>query len=105
MAWVLLVIAGLLEIVWAIALKGSDGFTRLWPSAIGISVALLSFGILALALDQLPVGTAYAVWVGIGAAGVVIAGIVGFGDAASPLRLLCVTAVIGGVIGLRVLEG
>jgi quaternary ammonium compound-resistance protein SugE len=104
MAWVMLAAAGLLEIVWATALKESDGFSRLWPSVIGISLSLVSFVVLALALEHLPVGTAYAVWVGIGAAGVAVVGILHFGDAATPLRLLCVALVVGGVIGLRVLE-
>ena len=72
MAWLFLVAAGLLEIVWAIALKQSDGFTRLWPSVIGISTALASFLLLTMALRHLPVGTAYAVWVGIGAIGVAL---------------------------------
>jgi quaternary ammonium compound-resistance protein SugE len=93
-AWMLLVLAGLLELVWATALKHSDGFTRLWPSIIGVSLSLVSFVLLGLALRNLPVGTAYAVWVGIGAAGVTIAGIVIYGESASPLRLLCIGAVL-----------
>lgn len=105
MAWALLVLAGLLEIVWATAMKQSDGFTRLWPSVVGITISLVSFVVLAFALSRLPVGTAYAVWVGIGAAGVAIAGILCFGDAATPQRLFCIALVLGGVIGLRVLEG
>ncbi len=105
MAWTMLVIAGLLEIVWATALKESEGFTRLWPSVIGVTVSLASFVVLALALKHLPVGTAYAVWVGIGAVGVAIAGIFYFGDAATPQRLFCIALVVGGVIGLRLVEG
>jgi len=105
MAWTMLVIAGLLEIVWATALKQSEGFTRLWPSVVGVSVSLVSFVVLALALNHLPLGTAYAVWVGTGAVGVAIVGIFYFGDAATPQRLLCIALVLGGVIGLRLLEG
>ena len=105
MAWILLVIAGLLEVVWASAMKESEGFARLWPSVLGVIVALLSFIVLALSLADLPVGTAYAVWVGIGAVGVTIAGTVYFGEAASPQRLLCIALVLAGVIGLRLIEG
>lgn len=79
MSWLLLTGAGLLEIVWAIALKQAGGFTRFWPSLIGIVSAVVSFVMLSLALKQLPVGTAYAVWVGIGALGVALAGIVTLG--------------------------
>ncbi|MFJ5043219.1 multidrug efflux SMR transporter [Streptomyces sp. NPDC098077] len=103
MAWVILTAAGLLEIVWALALKESNGFTRLWPSVIGVSFALLSFVLLTFALREVPVGTGYAVWVGIGAAGVVTAGVVQ-GEAASAARLACVVAIIAGVVGLRLLE-
>jgi len=105
MAWTLLVLAGLLEIVWATALKQSDGFTRLWPSVVGVSLSLVSFVLLGLALRDLPVGTAYAVWVGIGAVGVAIAGIAIYGEAATPIRLTCIAAVLAGVIGLRIIEG
>lgn len=105
LAWILLVGAGLLELVWATAMKQSDGFTRLWPSVVGITVSLVSFGLLALALRDLPVGTAYAVWVGIGAVGVTLAGIVYFGEAVTPQRLLCILLVVTGVVGLRLLEG
>jgi quaternary ammonium compound-resistance protein SugE len=103
-AWAVLAIAGLLEIVWATALKESDGFSRLWPSVISVATALLSFGLLALALEQLPVGTAYAVWVGIGATGVAVAGMVWFGDPAGVLRLACIGLVVLGIVGLRLLE-
>lgn len=105
MAWAMLVTAGLLEIVWATAMKQSEGFTRLWPSIVGITVALVSFLVLVLALKQLPLGTAYAVWVGIGAVGVATAGIIYFGDAITPPRLLCIALVLAGVVGLRLLDG
>ena len=105
MAWALLVGAGLLEIVWAIALKQTDGFTRFWPSALGVSAAILSFILLASALKTLPVGTAYAVWVGIGALGVAMAGILGLGENASALRLGCLALILIGVVGLKLVEG
>jgi len=104
MAWLLLIGAGLLEIIWAIALKYTGGFTRLWPSVIGITAAVVSFLMLTLALKTLPVGTAYAVWVGIGALGVALAGIVVFGDSASPLRLSLLGLILIGIIGLKVIE-
>lgn len=104
LAWALLVGAGLLEIVWAIALKQSEGFARLWPSVIGLTAAVASFALLALALKWLPVGTAYAAWVGIGTVGVAIAGIVAFGEPASAARLLCLALIVGGVIGLKLVN-
>ncbi|MFD0535471.1 DMT family transporter [Actinomadura luteofluorescens] len=84
MAWIYLLIAGLTELVWATALKQSDGLTRLWPTVIGLSVALLSVVVLSLSLRTLPVGTAYAVFVGLGALGVALVGMVAFGESASP---------------------
>ncbi len=104
MSWLLLTGAGLLEIVWAIALKQAGGFTRFWPSLIGIVSAIVSFVMLSLALKQLPVGTAYAVWVGIGALGVAIAGIVALGESASPVRLSLLALILIGVIGLKLVE-
>lgn len=104
MSWLLLTGAGLLEIVWAIALKQAGGFTRFWPSLIGIISAIVSFVMLSLALKQLPVGTAYAVWVGIGALGVALAGIVALGESASPMRLSLLALILIGVIGLKLVE-
>ena len=104
MSWLLLTGAGLLEIVWAIALKQAGGFTRFWPSLIGIASAVASFVMLSLALKQLPVGTAYAVWVGIGALGVALAGIVALGESASPMRLSLLALILIGVIGLKLVE-
>ncbi|NMO14162.1 quaternary ammonium compound efflux SMR transporter SugE [Pyxidicoccus fallax] len=104
MAWVLLVVAGLLEIVWALALKQARGFARLGPALLGITTAVVSFVMLSAALKSLPVGTAYAVWVGIGAAGVALAGILVLGESASPARLGCVALILAGVIGLKLLE-
>ncbi|MGJ3509178.1 DMT family transporter [Enemella sp. A6] len=103
-AWGTLVIAGLLEVVWVTAMKRSEGFTRLWPSLIAIPTAVISFGLLAIALRHLPAGNGYAVWVGIGAVGVAAVGMTVFNDAVTPLKILCLGAIIAGVIGLRLLE-
>lgn len=105
MTWTVLVCAGLLEVVWALALKQADGFTRLWPSTIAVVTAFLSFVLLSIALKGLPVGTGYAIWVGIGAVGVVIAGIILLGESASLLRLVFLALILAGIIGLRVVEG
>ena len=100
MAWVLLLGAALLEAVWATALGRSDGFTRLWPTVVGVTSAVTSFVLLAIAMRDLPVGTAYAVWVGLGAVGVVLVGITA-GESASPLRLACLGLIVLGVVGLK----
>ncbi len=105
MAWAMLAAAGLLEIVWATALKESHGFTRLGPAALAVVAAIASFAVLAVALQRLPVGTAYAVWVGIGAGGLAIVDMVHFGDTATPQRLACIALVLSGVVGLRIIDG
>lgn len=105
MAWLLLVTAGLLEIVWATALKYTDGFTRFWPSLVAVTTAALSFLLLAVAMKYLPVGTAYAVWVGVGALGVATVGIAILGESASPARLGCLLLILAGIVGLRMVEG
>lgn len=105
MAWALLAAAGLLEIVWATALKESNGFTRLGPATLAVIAAISSFAVLAVALQRLPVGTAYAVWVGIGAGGLAVVGMIHFGDTPTPQRLACIALVLSGVIGLRVIDG
>lgn len=101
MNWILLAIAGLLEVGWAIGLKYTEGFTRLWPSVGTLIAMALSFFLLATAMKTLPVGTAYAVWTGIGAVGTVILGIVLFGEAATVARLLCVGMILAGIAGLK----
>lgn len=102
MSWVLLIIAGLFEIAWAIGLKLTDGFTRLWPS-VGTLVALvISFGLLGIAAKSLPIGTAYAIWTGIGAAGAVLCGIIFLGEPATLARLICVGFIIVGILGLKI---
>jgi quaternary ammonium compound-resistance protein SugE len=101
LAWFILVIAGLLEVVWAIGLKYTEGFSRFWPS-VGTLVAMVgSVWLLALAMKTLPVGTAYAVWVGIGAVGTVILGIFLFDESADAVRVLSVGLIIAGIIGLK----
>jgi quaternary ammonium compound-resistance protein SugE len=103
MAWVYLVLAGLCEIVWAIGLKYSNGFTRLWPSVVTIAIMLLSFVLLSQAMRTLPLGTAYAIWTGIGAVGTAIYGIVHFNEARDWPRLICIALVVVGIVGLKVL--
>lgn len=101
MAWIILVLAGLFEIGWAIGLKYTEGFTRLWPS-VGTAVAMvISLGLLGIALKSLPVGTAYAVWVGVGAVGTVILGIVLLDEPVNAARLISVTLIVAGIVGLK----
>ncbi len=101
MAWWVLFLAGLLEIGWAIGLKYTDGFTKLWPSLWTLAAMGLSFAFLSYALKTLPVGTAYAVWTGIGVVGTAILGILLFGEALSILRLVCILLIVTGIAGLR----
>jgi len=101
MAWVVLGIAGLLEIVWAFAMKQSIGFTRLWPSIITLAAMLLSFGCLAWAMRSLPLGTAYAVWTGIGALGAFLIGIAVLGEPASLPRIAGASLILAGIVLLK----
>ncbi len=101
MAWVLLVVAGLFEVIWAIGLKYTEGFTRLWPSVGTVAAMAASVVLLGLAMRTLPVGTAYAVWTGIGAVGTVILGIVLFAEPAGAARLVCVGLIVAGILGLK----
>jgi quaternary ammonium compound-resistance protein SugE len=100
-AWVLLVIAGLLETGWAIGLKYTSGFTRLWPSLATVAAMVASIWLLARALRVLPVGTGYAVWTGIGTVGAAILGIVLLGESRSAPRLVCLALIVAGILGLR----
>lgn len=101
--WTLLVVAGVLEIGWAIGLKYTDGFTRLWPS-VGTGAAMVaSIYLLALAARGLPIGTAYAVWTGIGAAGTAILGMALFNESRDTLRVLCILLIVAGVLGLKLI--
>ncbi len=104
MHWTLLLLAAALEIVWAVGLKYADGFTRLWPSVIVIAAMIASMGLLALAARGLPIGTAYAIWTGIGAAGTAIAGMILFAEPATLARLACLALIVIGVIGLKFLS-
>lgn len=99
--WIALLGAGLLEIAWALGLKYSDGLTRFWPTIATIVAIALSFGLMALALRSLPFGTAYAVWTGIGAAGSIIVGIFLYSEPADPVRILCLTLIVAGMVGLK----
>nr|WP_298721385.1 multidrug efflux SMR transporter [uncultured Steroidobacter sp.] len=105
MAWLLLIAAGVVEIVMALALKSAAGWTRLGPSILGLGAALASVVLLTFAVKQLPVTTAYAVWTGFGAVGVSLLGIVMFGESTHPARLGCIAAIFVGMIGLRLLDG
>lgn len=101
MAWIYLTIAGVLEIAFAYFLKSSDGFTRLQPAFLTIGAGLSSVILLSISLRTLPVGSGYAIWTGIGAAGTATMGILLFGEAANPMRLLCIAFILLGVIGLK----
>lgn len=101
MAWLILVLAGLFEVVWAVGLKYTEGFSRLWPTVGTLAAMACSLGLLELALRSLPLGTAYAVWTGVGTLGTVILGIWLFGEAAEPLRLICIGLIVAGIIGLK----
>ena len=101
MVWLSLVAAGLFEICWAVGLKYTDGFSRLWPSVATVAAMVVSFGLLAHALKTLPIGTAYAIWTGIGAVGTACVGILVFGEPATAARLACIGLIAGGIVGLK----
>jgi quaternary ammonium compound-resistance protein SugE len=100
-AWLILILAGIFEVGWAVSLKASDGFSRFWPSAATAISMLISVVLLGIALERLPLGTAYAVWTGIGAIGTAAFGIVLFGEAATPARLISIGLIVAGIAGLR----
>lgn len=101
MAWTLLIVAGLFEVIWAIGLKFTAGFTKPWPSAGTLAAMIISVYLLALALKSIPVGTGYAVWTGVGVVGTALLGILLFGEAVSVARLACIGLIISGIVGLR----
>ncbi len=101
MAWFLLVLAGLFEVGWAIGLKYTDGFTRLWPTVGTVAAMIISLGLLGLAMKSLPVGTSYAIWVGVGAVGTAILGIVLLGEPANAGRLISLGLIVAGIVGLK----
>ncbi len=101
MAWMYLVIAGLFEIAWAIGLKYTEGFTRLWPSAGTVAAMIVSFLFLAESLKSIPVGTGYAVWTGIGAAGTAVMGMILFDESRDLVRILCILTIVAAIAGLK----
>ena len=101
MSWIILFFAGLFEVGWAVGLKYTDGFTRPLPTALTVAAMAISLGLLGLAVKELPLGTAYAIWTGVGAVGTVIAGIILFGESMALVRLLSVALIIAGLIGLK----
>lgn len=104
MAWIILIVAGLFETVWAVAMKYSEGFTRLWPSVVTAVAMVISLYLLAVALRTLPLGTAYTVWTGIGALGTVIYGIAVFGESKDLLKMVFVMMILGGIVGLKIVS-
>ena len=105
MNWIILVIAGLFEIGWAVGLKYTEGFTRLWPSVWTVGAMIVSLGLLGVALKTLPVGTAYAIWVGVGAAGTAVAGMLLFGEALTVARIASLVLIMAGIVGLKLTSG
>ena len=101
MPWTLLFLAGLFEVAWAVGLKYTDGFTKLLPTTLTVAAMVASIVLLGLAVKHLPLGTAYAVWTGIGTIGTVILGIVLLGDSAAPLRIVCLALIVLGIVGLK----
>lgn len=101
MPWLLLVVAGLFEVAWAIGLKYTEGFTRFWPSVLTVAAMVISVALLGVAMKSLPVGTLYAVWVGVGAVGTAILGMVLFGEPATLARLVSLALIVAGIIGLK----
>lgn len=104
MAWVVLMIAGLFEVGWAVGLKYTDGFTRLLPTVATVASMVVSLGLLGLALKTLPVGTAYAVWTGVGTIGTAVLGVLLFGESADALRLGCIALIVAGIVGLKLVS-
>ncbi|MDO9419154.1 MAG: quaternary ammonium compound efflux SMR transporter SugE [Herminiimonas sp.] len=102
MPWLILVIAGLFEVVWAIGLKYTDGFTKLWPTVGTVTAMVISIALLGFAMKTLPVGTAYAVWTGIGAVGTVTLGMILLGEPATVARIICILLIVSGIIGLKI---
>jgi len=101
MPWLILLVAGIFEVVWALAMKASQGYTRLWPTLLTAGAMLVSVWLLGLSLKHLPVGTAYAVWTGVGAVGAALLGMVLFGESASAPRLICIGLIVAGIVGLK----
>jgi quaternary ammonium compound-resistance protein SugE len=105
MNWFILIVAGMFEIGWAVGLKYTDGFTRPWPTALTVGAMVISLGLLGVALKTLPVGTAYAVWVGVGAAGTAIAGVLLFGEGINAWKMVSLVMIVAGIAGLKLTSG
>ncbi len=105
MAWFVLFLAGLFEIGWAVGLKYTDGFTRPLPTALTVGAMLISLGLLGIALKSLPLGTAYAIWTGVGTIGTALLGIALFGESAEVMRLVCIGLIVAGIVGLKLVNG
>ena len=105
MNWLMLFVAGLFEVAWAIGLKYTDGWTKLWPSLFTLAAMVVSFQLLSQSLKTIPVGTAYAIWTGIGAVGVAIFGILWFGEPRTALRIVCIALIVLGIVGLKMFGG
>ena len=105
MSWIVLLLAGLLEVGWAVGLKYTAGFTRLWPTVATVVSLLASMGLLGVALRALPLGTAYGIWTGIGTVGTALLGMVLFREPASVTRLICIALIVGGIVGLKLASG
>jgi len=103
--WVVLIVAGLFEVVWASAMKQSDGFTRLWPSVVTIAAMLVSFGLLSWSMRSLPLGTAYTVWTGVGAVGAFLVGALVLGEAVTPMRVVAAVLIVGGLVLMKLSSG
>lgn len=101
MAWIFLLLAGALEVVWAFLMKASDGFTRPWPTVGTLAFMIVSFGLLSMAMKTLPLGTAYAIWTGIGAVGAFVVGVVAMGEALTPMRVGGVVLIVSGLVVLK----
>jgi quaternary ammonium compound-resistance protein SugE len=104
MAWIALFVAGLFEVGWAIGLKYTEGFTKVWPTVLTVLSMILSLWLLGLALKTLPVGTAYAIWTGVGTVGTAILGMILFGESTAALRLACIALIVAGILGLKLVN-
>ncbi|MDZ4814827.1 MAG: quaternary ammonium compound efflux SMR transporter SugE [Verrucomicrobiota bacterium] len=104
MSWVYLLLAGMLEIVWPVGMKMSNGFTRLWPTVLTLLSMTVAFYLMSLSLRTIPMGTAYAIWTGIGATGAAIIGIYFYGDSSSPARICCLALIVVGIVGLKLTD-
>jgi len=102
MAWISLLVAGVLEVVWAYFMKQSEGFTRPWPTVITLTTMIASFALLSLAMKSLPLGTAYTVWTGIGAVGAFVVGVMVLGESASPMRLAAAALIVAGLVLMKI---